>query len=329
MKPELIPLLICPSCGHGLSAAGTGAPPDEGALRCEAGHVFPVRNGVPRFVDSDRYASNFAFEWTVHDTTQLDNDERQESEAAFREKTGFSPDDLRGSLVLDVGCGMGRFTDVASRWGATVVGVDLTAAVDSAAANLGARPNVQLMQADAFSLPLRERSFDFVFSIGVLHHTPSTRAAFERLPRLLKPGGRIAIWVYSTRLRRWSWTSDAYRVITSRVPKEQLYRACRIVNPMYELRTRLGRRSPLLARLAGGVLPTSTHSHPEWRVLDTFDWYSPRYQHKHSPAEVRGWFEAQGLQEIRLLDCETAVVGRRDRISVAPQTTANANRTAH
>jgi SAM-dependent methyltransferase len=269
-------------------------------------------------VESDRYASNFAFEWTLHDTTQLDNDERQESESAFREKTGLTPDDLRGSLVLDVGCGMGRFTDVASRWGATVVGVDLTAAVDSAAANLGARPNVHLMQADVFSLPLREGSFDFVFSIGVLHHTPSTRAAFDRLPRLLKPGGRIAVWVYSTRLRRWSWTSDAYRVITSRVPKEQLYRACRVANPMYELRTRLGRRSPLLAMLAGGLLPTSMHSHSEWRVLDTFDWYSPRYQHKHSPAEVRGWFEARGLQEIRVLDCETAVVGRRGS-PVAPK----------
>jgi SAM-dependent methyltransferase len=247
----------------------------------------------------------------VHDTTQLDNHERRESEPAFREKTGLAPDDLRGALVLDVGCGMGRFTDVASRWGATVVGVDLTAAVDSAAANLGNRPNVHLLQADVFSLPLREGSFDVVFSIGVLHHTPSTLAAFDRLPGLLKPGGRIAIWVYSTRLRRWSWTSDAYRLITSRVPKEQLYRACRIANPMYELRTRLGRRSPLLALLAGGMLPTSMHSHPDWRVLDTFDWYSPRYQHKHSPAEVRGWFEAHDLEEIRVLDCETAVVGRR------------------
>ena len=76
MKPELIPLLLCPTCGRDLSVASAGPSPgaasEGGALRCERGHAFPVRNGVPRFVDSDRYASNFAFEWTLHETTQQD-----------------------------------------------------------------------------------------------------------------------------------------------------------------------------------------------------------------------------------------------------------------
>src|SRR6266849_2828230 len=117
MKPELVPLLLCPNCGGDLVVASPAAPSStqlrEGILCCDGGQAFPVSRGVPRFVESNRYASNFAFEWAVHDTTQLDNEERRESENAFREKTGLSPEDLKGSLVLDVGCGMGRFTDVA------------------------------------------------------------------------------------------------------------------------------------------------------------------------------------------------------------------------
>jgi ubiquinone/menaquinone biosynthesis C-methylase UbiE/uncharacterized protein YbaR (Trm112 family) len=303
VKNGLLALLVCPACGGQLvdrsQAWAPGQELVDGSLRCPGGHSHPVRRGVPRFVETNRYASNFAFEWSVHDTTQLDGEQRRESEATFREKTGLEPEHLRGKLVLDAGCGMGRFTEVAARWGATVVGVDLTTAIDSAAANLAGRPNVHLAQADVFAL----------------HHTPDTRAAFDRLPRLLKPGGLIAIWVYSTRLRRWSWTSDAYRLLTRHVPGPLLYRACAIANPMYELRTRLGRRSPALAMVAGGALPTSMHPHPEWRVLDTFDWYSPRYQRKHSPAEVQAWFHAHGLADVRALECETAVVGRRPGVS--------------
>ena len=53
------------------------------------------------------------------------------------EKTGFTPDDLRGKLVLDAGVGAGRYADVISRWGTDVVGVDLSFAVEAAARNVG------------------------------------------------------------------------------------------------------------------------------------------------------------------------------------------------
>jgi len=49
---------------------------------------------------------------------------------------------------------------------------------------------------------------------------------------------------------------------------------------------------------------------PEWRVLDTFDWYSPRYQWKHTYPEVRIWFETAGLEEITILPRPVAFRGR-------------------
>ena len=102
------------------------------------GRRFPIINGVSRFVDSDQYVKSFSFEWNIHDRTQLDiYREDRPSEHEFVAKTGFTPEFLKGKLVLDAGVGAGRYADVASRWGADVVGVDLSYAVEAAQRNLG------------------------------------------------------------------------------------------------------------------------------------------------------------------------------------------------
>jgi SAM-dependent methyltransferase len=299
VRPAFLELLRCPDCGAGLTASAD-------ALACPAGHRFPVVRGVPRFVDSELYVGNFGFEWNRHRRTQLDGPGSDESERTFRRKTGFTPADLAGKLVLDAGCGMGRFADVASRWGATVAGVDLSSAVDAAHANLGDRERVHVAQADIFRLPFADATFDAVFSIGVLHHTPDTRAAFERLARLVKPGGRISIWLYasyangqwmvSNLLRRWTW----------RLPPRVLHALAHVAVPKYHVD-----RLPGIGRASRLLLPVSRHPRPEWRVLDTFDWYSPRYQWKHTYEEVFPWFEAQGLTDIRVLGAPVALQGRR------------------
>lgn len=309
MRATLLSLLRCPKCAGPLAieAGDTGEAVDieTGSLACAQGHAHPIRRSVPRFVESEQYVGNFGFEWTVHRQTQLDSGTARDSEAAFAEKTGWTPADLRGKLVLDAGCGMGRFADVASRWGATVVGVDLSRAVDSAQQNLGAR-GVHLAQASIFELPFADATFDFVYSLGVLHHTPNTREAFDRLPRLLKPGGSIAVWLYSAYNEREYRGSDRWRRLTTRLDDRLLHRLCHAAVPLYHL-YRLRYLGPALR----SQLPISMDPRPEWRVLDTFDWYSPKYQWKHTYEEVFPWFEAHGLTDIRVLGAPIAVRGTR------------------
>jgi SAM-dependent methyltransferase len=305
-------LIACPACKHELELQPTtssGEIIETGNLICTKGHSYPIVRSIPRFVSSDGYASNFGFEWNRHNKTQLDTATRHESEETLIEKTSFKREDFEGKLVLDVGCGMGRFSDVASRWGATVVGIDLTHAVDAAYANIGGRDNVHLAQADVFKLPFRDGTFDFIFSIGVLHHTPDTRAAFEQLPRLLKPGGRIAVWVYSSTMRPWARPSAIYRHVTTRLPKPVLYALCHIAIPWYHLS-----RVPGINWVTR-ILPISGHPDREWRVLDTFDWYSPTYQWMHNPAEVREWFESQGLVSLTPLSFPVSMQGMRPATS--------------
>jgi SAM-dependent methyltransferase len=242
----------------------------------------------------------------------LDSGEDRRSESDFRRRTGFTPEELAGKLVLDVGCGMGRFAEVATRWGAHVVGIDLSLAEEAAVENLRDREAV-FFQADVFHLPFAPASFDYIYSIGVLHHTPNCERAFKVLPGLLKPGGRIAIWLYSG-YHKWYRMSDVYRKVTRRMSPKILYRLSYVAVPMYGLH-RFLRAIPLVGKPISGVmkylLPMSFNPDAQWRVLDTLDWYSPWYQSKHTYEEVFRWFEDCGLQDLRVILEPISVQGRR------------------
>lgn len=269
-------------------------------------------NGIYRFVDAQHYAGSFGFQWHLHAKTQLDTEQSRRSEGAFRRRTGFRPEDLAGKLVLDVGCGMGRFAEVATRWGAHVVGIDLSLAAEVAARNLADR-SASIFQADVFKLPFAPASFDYIYSIGVLHHTPDCEKAFKVLPSLLKPGGRIAIWLYSS-YNPWYRMSDLYRKLTRRMSPRLLHSLCYGSIPLFGVHQVL-RKIPVLGRPMSGalayMLPMSFNRDPKWRVLDTFDWYSPWYQSKHTYEEVFRWFESCGLDDLRVIEQPIAVQGHK------------------
>jgi SAM-dependent methyltransferase len=308
MRRDDLTLFVCPKDGAPLEwqAVAAGSEIEEGILCCSLEDTqYSVVRGIPRFVASDSYVASFSFEWGIHRRTQFDNGRSEESEKTFALKTGLTAADLRGKRVLDVGCGTGRYLDIAARWGAECVGIDLSYAIDIACQNLGSR--VALAQADVFRLPFPAESFDVIYSLGVLHHTPDTRAAFLQLPRLLKPGGMLAIWVYSAYDAMFNATSGYWRRVTTRLPKRLLYLASGIAIPLYYIY-----RIPFFGQLLlNRFLPISMHPRASWRVLDTFDWYSPRYQFKHTYPEVARWFQEAGLKDIQVLDVPVSVRGTK------------------
>ena len=298
--------LVCPRCRLELPPLEAWTAERVACRGCGAG--YRIEGGIPRFVESDGYAANFSFEWLRYRTTQLDGAEGGESERTFRQKTGLRPEDVRGKRILDAGCGMGRFAEVVSRWGGRVVAVDLSRAVEAARANLSGRDNVLVMQADLSRLPFPEGSFDLIYSLGVLHHTPDCERAFRTLTRYLAPGGTMALWVYAQDGGRWMRCSDFYRRFTVGMSPRLLHRLCTVAVPLYYLV-----KLPLVGRLIWTLAPISVHPDPAWRVLDTFDWYSPRYQSKHTYPEVYRWFQSEGLERINVFDVPVALSGVKPR----------------
>jgi SAM-dependent methyltransferase len=294
--------LICPACGGGLPEAGhwQGRP----VLCPGCGAQYAAVNGILRFVPHESYSESFGFQWLRHARTQVDEGNRNGTERTLRTMQ-VTPELVKGRRVLDAGCGVGRFADVLARWGAEVVAVDLSQAVEVARANLQDREGVTIAQADILRLPFPPETFDVIVSWGVLHHTPDCGGAFRALCRLLRPGGTIAIWVYgkSRSIRRR--TMDAYRHLTVRLPHRLLYALCFLAVPLYYVY-----KVPILGNLLRVVVPMSRQRDAMERVLETFDYYSPRYQSKHTFPEVHGWFVEAGLTDIRIFDPPVRVVGR-------------------
>jgi SAM-dependent methyltransferase len=308
-----IPILVCPACGASLVLKDSGA-------RCrDCGRInsFDPRNGVISFVEEESYAESFGLQWKTFSREQLDNDQLRESESCLRRETGLFPEQVAGKIILDAGCGMGRFLDVVSRGGAALaVGVDLSSAVNAAAANLSDRDNVLIIKGDIFRLPFRRGSFDAVFSIGVLHHTPSTEQAFRALVPLVKPGGEIAISVYAATMKPGvSWAVNMFRrrffrVFTRRLPKRlMLWWALYCVPVLWVID-----KIPLV-RWIRYLFPAVIYkSYPlKWSALDTFDTYATELESRHRPKEVFRWFREAGLTNIDLLDGEDGWVSVRGR----------------
>jgi SAM-dependent methyltransferase len=301
VKPALIDFLVCTRCGASLElddAKVARGEIESGSLTCrECNRHFPIRDFVPRFVDTHAYADAFTLEWNAFRTAHLDSFTGLDYlETQFREFLDFPPDALAGKRVLDAGCGLGRFTEIVLNHGGHVVAVDVSGAIDAAFANLRDHENVHFLQADIFNLPLRAETFDFVYSWGVLHHTPDPPAAFRELPPLVRPGGKLMTMVYANYNKPYLAVTEFYRKFTTRLPKHLLLRLSYVAMPLYYI-GKLPVVGPLVTRL---VLPVSvrppTH---RWRVGNTFDLYSPRYAFTYDHVSVHRWFEEAGLEQIR------------------------------
>ncbi|HEX8737681.1 MAG TPA: methyltransferase domain-containing protein [Pyrinomonadaceae bacterium] len=237
MKEKLLELLACPTCGGDILLSYAGKYEDreiiEGVLSCKKClREYKVVRGVPRFADMSKIeqdkadtAENFGWQWT-HFT--------QEDEKYAEQFLGWiqpvKEDFFKDKIVLEGGCGKGRHTTLAANWGSReVVGVDLSAAVESAFQATRGLPNAHVVQADIFRLPFK-RAFDYAFSVGVLHHTPDPKGAFVSLASKVKKGGHISAWIYGAENNEWitRYVNPIREGFTSKISQPTLYQLSKL-----------------------------------------------------------------------------------------------------
>ena len=264
---------------------------DQQTLRCaECDLTASLVEKIPRFVPQEHLAS-FGLQWNRYEVAHDDEDR-----ATFQAKTGYALNELQGLRLLDAGCGGGRYSKIAGEAGARVVGADHSSAVDKAARLCGHLDDVNFLQADLKHLPLEPASFDAAFSIGVMHHDVDTKAVFDAVAQMVKPGGRLAVWLY----RRNQWwqelLNNQLRRRTVRMSPERLERWCKCGAWLGGV--------PVVNKTLNKCANFS--SHPVWenRVCDTFDWYAPPYQHHHTLDELCGWFRDAGYGDLVILPPE-------------------------
>jgi len=224
MKSALLQWLVCPKCKNNLNIQILQQRQNEiieGTLSCKCGSSFQINNGIPRMlvdgflnVKKKETMDRFGYEWIHFNDYSCDN---------FTNFIDPLPDNFfENKIGLDAGCGAGRHIQHASRLGAEMIGVDLSDAVLTAYQKNIHNQRIHIVQADIYQLPFREQTFDFIYSLGVLHHLPKPEEGFDRLIPLLKSNGAIFIWLYAYAFRKVAL--EALRVISLRLSNPNLRR---------------------------------------------------------------------------------------------------------
>ena len=112
-----------------------------------------------------------------------------------------------GKKVLEVGCGIGTDATNFARAGADYTGIELSSeSLDVTRKRFevfGLKGNLHSGNAEELTQQLPEKTFDLVYSFGVLHHTPNPAAAYAEIRKVIKDDGELRIMLYA----RNSWKS--------------------------------------------------------------------------------------------------------------------------
>lgn len=292
-------------------------------LLCSFGCSFTILKNVPRFT-SDEYSEAFGYQWKKFPKTQLDSysgtqASRSRIEQAFGNKLW---NELKDKSILEVGCGAGRFTEILLESGSTVYSVDLSQAVDVNIENFPVSPKHLVIQADVAQLPFISNSFDIVFCLGVIQHTPDPEITIAHLQKFLKPGGWLIIDHYSKSLA-WNFrTAPFARTVLKRLSPEKAFAiSCKLYSfakPFYSFSTNRIYRKILniifpIVYFGDEVPDLPMELRDEWSLLDTYDSLTDWYKHRRRPADIHKTLVALNLLNIECFVGGNGVVARAQR----------------
>ena len=287
---------------------------EEGLRNTGSGKVYPIVKNIPRFVNTEGYASSFGVQWMRFQRTQLDsyNGSNISISRLYRCLNGHL-DSVKGKLILEAGSGAGRFTEILLSSGAIVHSFDLSSAVEANYSNNGHNEALSLAQADIRHLPYRKESYDYVVCLGVLQHTPSPEDAIFYLYEMLKPGGILVFDHYIFKLRNVlpppiGVSSNLYRWVILLLPQSKRFNVVVAIVKFFFPFHWVFRNSIFIQRVLRRISPLifyfgtfnlkSKEEYFNWSLLDTHDCLTDFYKHHRSVNQIRRYHSTLGAEGI-------------------------------
>lgn len=337
MRVRLLKWLVCPYCRSDLKLKTylkNETEIIEGILYCTCEQNFPIIKGVPRFLpfhlnivlqqlyseffirypnlkDTERSLSEikpnkkigrtierFGYEWTEFSEYNCDN---------FTSFIAPLPSYFfKGKFGLDVGCGAGRHAYNASKEGSEIIGIDISQAVDAAFEKNKKNKLVHIIQADIYNLPFRPETFQFIYSLGVLHHLPKPELGYKSLIPLLKKDGSIFVWLYAYTLRKKAL--ETLRVISQRLSNKNIKRMAYLCNlidyGLFINLYRITKNLPFFGEFIDHHSPSRIKEYAEYgfqtNYTDWFDRLSAPITNYYKRNEIEKWLSDDNLCNTQL-----------------------------
>lgn len=276
---------------------------------------FFLSDGVFKFAE-DNFHSNFAFQWKLFNKTQLDSfNLSTESNDRFFGQSRMLKNDFQNKKILEVGSGAGRFTEILKEFNSQIFTVDYSEAIKANYEN-NKKKNVIFFQADIFNLPFYENYFDIVICYGVLQHTGNNQKAIDCLAKLTNNlNGILLLDIYSNSLRHynpWIYLIRFFIKFLNISDKKKftiVNKSVNILFPFYlYLFNKLNKynnnllikyfkfflnRAPISVYGINLYLQKKINKKvaKEWSLLDTYDAWTPKFDHPVSKVKWNGIIE--------------------------------------
>ena len=265
---------------------------------------------VNQFLDHD-YHENFGKQWNRFNKLQLDSyNGSNESHERILNQSELDKKFFENKTILEIGAGNGRFTEQLLNWGAKVVAVDFSSAINANFENHKSYVedgSLICIRGDVFDLPIIEETFDIVFCYGVIQHTGNNKKCLNQLAKYVAPGGSLLVDIYSNSFKHINPWIYLIRPFFSLIRNEDKkinfvesfvnfvfplqYKFLKFLhnkNGVYKILRYFINRSPNSVYGINLYLDSkiSLENARNWSICDTYDAWSPKHDH---PVSFRKW----------------------------------------
>ena len=271
--------------------------------------------------DFEDYAFNFALQWNKFPLTQYDSYTGFPlTKNRLLNSSGWNFNDLNNKLVIELGSGAGRFTEILLSAGCYVVSVEMSDAVYVNSSN-NKSDRVIFIKSSLNNLEFLAQLFDFVFCYGVAQHTPNLLQTYKSCYNFGKRGSKISIDHY---LKLFHPTTKSFwRPLTKRINPKTLLKIISFYIPLYfPIDTFIKKKIPLiLGKFIRCFLPipcfnyTNIENFPKdnkelvkWAIMDTFDALAAKYDSPLTTIEMEIIAKKIGLTNQEIKRCGSFIV---------------------
>ena len=230
------------------------------------------------------------------------------------------------SRILDAGTGLGNSAKLFSaNPKADVFAIDASDSIEFAYKKYGNTKNIHFIQTDLRQLPFKNKSFDFICSDQVLHHTKDTETSFKYLTKFLKKNAVISIYVYSKKAPMREYADDYIRQYTTKMSPQECVEFSKDMTDLGKSLSNLKKKITIhrdipILQIKAGTYDVQRFIY--WHFLKCFwaedgnfersvgvnyDWYFPKFAYRHTVDEVKKWYDDTKLKIINLKEVESGI----------------------